>query len=95
MFKIIMETNILFLAIICYVIIGFSHLLQPQAWINFFKLLLKHQHSGSFINGFITLPMGVLIVSFHNVWVGLNMLLTISWMVLYFKSHNSFLFSCY
>jgi len=77
MFKIIMETNILFLAIICYVIIGFSHLLQPQAWINFFKLLLKHQRSGSFINGFITLPMGVLIVSFHNVWVGLNMLLTI------------------
>ncbi len=72
-----MEANILFLAIICYLIIGFSHLFQPQAWINFFKLLLKHQNSGSFINGFITLPMGVLIVSFHNVWVGISMLLTI------------------
>ncbi|MFN2456662.1 MAG: hypothetical protein ABR502_00530 [Chitinophagaceae bacterium] len=62
-----METNILQLAIICYVIIGFSHLLQPKAWINFFKLLIRHNHSGAFINGFITFPLGVLIVVFHNV----------------------------
>jgi hypothetical protein len=40
-------------------------------------LLIKQHHTGSFINGFITLPMGVIIISFHNVWTGVPVLLTV------------------
>jgi uncharacterized protein YjeT (DUF2065 family) len=72
-----MEDKILFLAVICFAVIGVSHLLQPNAWIRFFKLLISHDHSGAFVNGFITLPLGSLIVVFHNVWSGYEILLTI------------------
>lgn len=56
---------------------GLSHILQPRAWISFFKLLIRQNHAGAFINGFITLPMGVIIISFHNIWSGIPVLLTV------------------
>lgn len=78
-----LEEQIRFLCILCFLIIGLSHLLQPQSWIDFFKRLLSFNKSGAFINGFITLPLGVLIVTFHNVWWGIPVILTLmGWLYL-------------
>jgi uncharacterized protein YjeT (DUF2065 family) len=71
------EEKIRILCIASFIILGLSHILQPKAWISFFKLLIKQHLTGSFINGFITLPMGVIIISFHNVWTGVPVLLTV------------------
>ena len=72
-----MEEKIRIFCIASFVIIGLSHILQPKAWIAFFKLLIKQHHAGAFINGFITLPMAALIISFHNIWTGIPVLLTV------------------
>ena len=73
----IVEENIRMLCTISFFVFGLSHILQPKQWVYFFKLLLQHGYNGIFINGFITLPMGLLIVSFHNVWSGLPVVLTV------------------
>lgn len=72
-----MEIEVRILSIICFVIIGISHLLQPGVWISFFKFLISKHYVGAFLNGFISLPIGVLIVSFHNVWTGIPLMLTL------------------
>lgn len=69
--------NIRIYCIISFLIIGISHIIQPKAWIAFFKLLIRQHHAGAFINGFISLPMAALIISFHNIWTGIPVLLTI------------------
>ena len=56
---------------------GLSHILQPRAWGAFFRMLHEKGAPGNFINAFLALGMGALIVAFHNVWSGVPMLLTI------------------
>jgi uncharacterized protein YjeT (DUF2065 family) len=80
------------LVAISFFIIGVSHLLRPKAWIDFFKLLLKHGYSGAFINGFITVPLGVLIVAFHNVWQGGAVIVTVIGYAYIIKSFIAFCF---
>ena len=72
-----MEKAIAIMAIINFVIMGLSHLFQHQAWKEFFLLLASKGRAGAFANGFLTLVMGSLIVSFHNVWSGLPVVLTL------------------
>jgi hypothetical protein len=72
-----MELAIQKLAIICFLVIGLSHIFQPRAWAEFFIRLREKGESGVFITAFIHLPMGALIVAFHNVWSGIPMVLTI------------------
>ena len=86
------EENIRMLCIISFLVTGLSHILQPRQWLRFFKLLLRHGYNGVFINGFITLPMGVLIVSFHNVWTGLPVVLTVSGWAYIIKATIAFCF---
>ena len=71
------EESIRMLFIISCFVFGLSHILQPRQWLRFFKLLLQHGYNGVFINGFINLSMGLLIVSFHNIWNGLPVVLTV------------------
>jgi hypothetical protein len=59
------------------VVIGLSHLIQPRAWVAFFVLLRGKGPAGAFVNGFLSLAFGSLIVGFHNVWTGLPVLLTL------------------
>lgn len=56
---------------------GLSHIVQPDAWREFFQKLHAMGRPGAFANGFITLVMGSLIVSFHNVWHGVPIILTL------------------
>ena len=72
-----MEKSIAVMAIINFVIMGLSHIFQHQAWKEFFLLLASKGRAGAFANGFLTLVMGSLIVSFHNVWTGLPIVLTL------------------
>jgi uncharacterized protein YjeT (DUF2065 family) len=87
-----MHKQIELLVAICFFITGFSHLLQPKAWIDFFKLLLRQGYAGVFINGFITIPLGALIVAFHNVWQGGSMIVTLIGYSYVLKSAIAFCF---
>jgi uncharacterized protein YjeT (DUF2065 family) len=72
-----MEREIQLLASVQFLVIGLSHLLQPRAWVRFFHRLREEGHAGVFANGFLSLWFGTLVVSFHNVWSGLPIVLTL------------------
>jgi hypothetical protein len=58
-------------------VIGLSHLLQPKAWVTYFQALAAQGTSGAFIEGFLCLTFGGIIVGFHNVWHGPELALTL------------------
>ncbi len=72
-----MEASIEILAAIAFFTTGVSHLVQPRVWARFFVQLARQREVGSFIIALYTLPMGVLIVAFHNVWSGWPTVLTV------------------
>jgi len=79
-----MEIAIEKLAVICFVLIGISHIVQPRAWAEFFNGLANKGTTGSFINAWIHFPLGALIVAFHNIWHGIPAVLTVmgyAWIV--------------
>lgn len=49
-------------------ITGVSHVVCPGAWSDLFMDLFRRPHSGLWI-GLLTLPVGLLLVVTHNVWV--------------------------
>ncbi len=64
-------------AAICFFGIGISHLLQPHAWVEFFTWMREKGRAGMFVEGFLSLTFGALVVSFHNVWTWPPVVLTI------------------
>jgi hypothetical protein len=72
-----MERSVEVLAIILFGVLGLSHILQPKAWAEFFILLRGKEEAGVFVDGFLNLPLGAVIVAFHNVWSGLPLVLTL------------------
>ena len=72
-----MEEAIQKLAIISFLLIGLSHVFQPQVWVRFFIEIREKGEVGAFINGFIHFPLGAIIVAFHNVWQGIPLILTL------------------
>jgi hypothetical protein len=72
-----MERSVEVLAIILFGVLGLSHILQPKAWVEFFILLRGKGETGAFVDGFLNLPLGGVIVAFHNVWTGVPVVLTI------------------
>ena len=87
-----MELAVMKLAIICFFVIGVSHILQPRVWAQFFINMHGKGAVGSFLNALLHLPMGVLIVSSHNVWSGLPIVLTLIGWGLVLKSSIYFIF---
>ena len=87
-----MEVAVTKLAIICFFIIGVSHAVQPRVWVRFFMDLHGKGEVGSFLNALLHFPLGVLIVSFHNVWHGLPIVLTLIGWGLVLKSFIYFVF---
>jgi uncharacterized membrane protein len=90
-----MELAVTKLAIICFFVIGVSHIVRPRVWAQFFMDLKAKGEVGSFLNALIHFPMGVLIVSFHNVWRGLPLVLTLIGWGLVLKSFIYFVFPRY
>lgn len=78
-----MERSVEILAIILFGVTGLSHILQPRAWAEFFILLRGKGEPGAFVDGFLNLPLGAVIVAFHNVWSGIPLMLTlVGWALL-------------
>jgi hypothetical protein len=78
-----MERSVEVLAIILFGAIGLSHILHPRAWAEFFILLRGKGEPGAFVDGFLNLPLGAVIVAFHNVWSGTSVTLTlVGWALL-------------
>lgn len=81
-----METSVEKLVAISFLVTGLSHLLQPQAWAEFFIMLREKGETGSFLNGLLHFPLGAFIVSFHNVWHGWPLVVTLMGWSLVMKS---------
>ncbi|HEY6187421.1 MAG TPA: hypothetical protein VIW80_07075 [Pyrinomonadaceae bacterium] len=87
-----MESAILKLAAISFFVIGLSHIVRPQVWARFFMDMHRKGDVGSFLNALLHFPLGIVIVSFHNVWHGIPMVLTIIGWGLVLKSLIYFVF---
>ena len=72
-----MERAVEILAAIHFFILGMSHILQPRAWAKFFIKLRELGEPGNFMNAFLNLAFGSLVVAFHNVWTGIPAVLTV------------------
>ena len=90
-----MELAVRKLATICLFIFGVSHVAQPRLWVQFFMDMHDKGEVGSFYNALLNLPLGVLIASFHNVWRGLPVLLTLLGWALVLKGFIYFMFPNY
>ena len=64
-------------AAIAFLVIGVSHVAQPKGWVAFFQALGARGVPGAFLEGFLLLNFGALIVAFHNVWRGPEVVLTL------------------
>jgi hypothetical protein len=90
-----MEIAVEKFAVICFFLIGVSHIVQPRAWAEFFIRLREKGTTGSFINAWIHFPLGALIVAFHNVWHGIPAVLTVLGYAWVIKGFIYFVFPLY
>lgn len=72
-----MERAVQIFAAVQLLIMGLSHVFQPRAWAEFFLLLRSKGQAGAFVNGFLSLGFGSIIIAFHNVWSGPATVLTV------------------
>jgi uncharacterized protein YjeT (DUF2065 family) len=72
-----MEQAIQLFAALGFLVIGLSHLAQPKAWVAFFQVLAARGTTGVFLEGFLLLNFGAIVVAFHNVWHGPAIVLTL------------------
>ena len=72
-----MEQAIQQYAAISFLVIGLSHLVQPRGWVAFYQALAARGTPGVFLEGFLSLSFGAIIVGFHNVWRGPAVVLTL------------------
>src|ERR1051325_1180105 len=78
-------------AAIAFLVIGLSHLLQPTSWVAFYQALAARGAPGVFLEGFLSLNFGAIIVAFHNVWDGPAILLTVIGLAQLLKGASRFL----
>jgi hypothetical protein len=80
-----MERSVEVLVIILFGVMGLSHILQPKVWAEFFILMRGKGQVGAFVDGFLNLPLGAVIVAFHHTWSGIPLVLTLVGWGLLFK----------
>ena len=85
-----MERSVEVFCVILFGVIGLSHILQPRPWADFFILLRSKREAGAFVDGFLNLPVGGIIVGFHHTWSGLPAVLTLMGWCLLIKSFIRF-----
>jgi hypothetical protein len=71
-----MERPIEWFVAVTALIVGVSHLLQPGAWIEFFRQLHGLGKPGAFVNGALSPVPGAVIVAGHGVWTWPGVVLT-------------------
>mgnify|MGYP006908206487 CR=1 FL=1 len=52
----------------CFLLAGLSHLFQPHQWIRFFEVV-RHTQIADLIIPLYTLPIGLVLIVGHNIWV--------------------------
>jgi len=72
-----MEQAVQLFAAISFLVIGLSHLAQPKTWVTLYQTLAARGIAGVYLEGFLLLNFGAIIVGFHNVWQGPATLLTV------------------
>jgi uncharacterized protein YjeT (DUF2065 family) len=72
-----MEAGIERLTAMALIVTGLSHILAPRAWARFFIGMRNQGDVAGFLNGFVHMPLGLLIVAFHPVWRGPGLLVTL------------------
>ena len=72
-----MELAIQKIVAINLLVIGLSHIFQHRAWAEFFIRWREKGEVGVFYTAFLHLPIGSLILGFHNVWSGIPVVLTV------------------
>ena len=72
-----MDKTIQVFVAVNFFVIGVSHLCQRSVWVEYFAKLHSLGQLGAFSEGFLYLNFGALIVSFHNVWTGPEVVLTL------------------
>ncbi len=50
-----------------FLIMGLSHLLQPNSWVRFFEVV-KQSGVAAIIIPMYTLPFGLVLIATHNIW---------------------------
>ncbi len=64
-------------------LMGLSHLLQPQLWVEFFAHLIERGRFGLVANQFLNAAPAAILVSLHQVWSGPAIVLTLyGWLLL-------------
>jgi len=86
-----MEQAIQQYAAISFLVIGLSHLVQPRGWVAFYQALAARGTPGVFLEGFLSLSFGAIIVGFHNVWRGPAVVLTLIGWGQVFKGASRFI----
>ena len=72
-----METKVEIVVAVAMFVVALSHMLRPRAWVELFKMLEAKGDPGVFIVALLHLPIGVLIVAFHNRWGGWPTVVTV------------------
>jgi uncharacterized membrane protein len=72
-----METGVEIIAVVCLLVVGLSHILQPRAWVEFFIALRQRGAAGVLVVALLNLPLGLLIVAFHQRFSGLALVTTL------------------
>jgi hypothetical protein len=90
-----MEQAVQMYAIVNFIVIGLSHIVQPRAWVELFVLLRERGEAGVFATAFLSLVFGSIIVAFHNVWSGIPVVLTIVGWAQVLKALIYFVFPAY
>jgi hypothetical protein len=81
-----MERSVEVWAMILFGLMGLSHLVQPNAWVQFFIQLRSKGEIGAFADGFLNLSVAAVVIAFHNVWSGIHVVLTLVGWALLIKS---------
>lgn len=87
-----MEQAIQVFAAIHLLTAGLSHITAPKAWAEFFVDLRERGHRGVFVVAAMSLWFGSIVVAFHNVWLGIPLLLTLLGWAQVLKGFVYFLF---
>lgn len=72
-----MERQVEIFVAILLVVTGLSHVARPRTWVAFFQMLGAKGDAGVFLIALMHLPLGALIVTFHNVWTGVAIIVTL------------------
>ncbi len=88
-----MEAAVERFAAIAFLLTSLSHIAAPRAWAEFFIRLAEQGRAGSLANGFVHIPIGIVVVAFHPVWSGPGIGLTLIGWALPLKSAIYFTFT--